>query len=219
MKRAFSMTELQAAIAAGSAVSQEEQLQSTSLKCEMVSLRRSKSMGSLVQQNSLVSMMSPGADDGNEGHTPSPTEPTQMLLPSLSSLGLSFPGGHSQAHGFEELKRSRGSISGNSNYCCSPPSHHHPMRHGSVGHDDETKGAAAALMDLFRQNPGASINSFSSNFSSYAVPAQSPSLPSLQDLLAQSNSNFGTSQPAGWFRKDLHYTPQACPRAIFSHSA
>ena len=196
MKRAFSMTELQAAIAAGSAASQEEQIQPVGLKCEMVSLRRSKSMGSLSQQNFNLGMMSPGTEDGNEGQPSSPTEPTQMLLPSLSSLGLSFPGGHGQPHGFEELKRSRGSITGNSNYCCSPPSQHHSMRH-PAGNDEETKGAAAALMDLFRQNPGASINSFTANYTPYAVPPQNPGLPSLQDLFAQSSAKFGTAQPAG----------------------
>jgi hypothetical protein len=197
MKRAFSMTELQAAIAAGNSISKEEQLQSVGLKSEMVSLRRSKSMGSLAQQSFKGSMMLHGADDGNEGQPSSPTEPTQMLLPSLSALGLSFPGGHGQSHGFEELKRSRGSINGNSNYCSSPSSPHHSMRHGSIGHDEETQGAAAALMDLFRQNPPASISSFTANFTPYAVPAQNPGLPSIQDLIAQTNTKFGSSQPAG----------------------
>ena len=203
MKRAFSMTELQAAIAAGSVKSHEEELQSSDSKCEMITLRRSKSMGSLSQPppfgfgSSLATL--PGLEDRNEDQ--SPTEPTQMLLPSLSSLGLSIPAGHPKCHGYEELKRSRGATGSNPSLCTSPPSQQPCSRHSSSGHDEETRGAAAALMDLFRQQPTAPVNSYSANFTSYSIPASSnTALPSLQDLMSHSNVNFGTPSSSGWPR-------------------
>jgi hypothetical protein len=193
------MTELQAAIAAGSVKSQEEELQSPTVKLEIISLRRSKSMGSLSQpqvfSSNVLATLS-GLEDRIEGQ--SPTEPTQMLLPSLSSLGLSIPAGHPGCHGYEELKRSKGVTGSNPSLCSSPQSQQQCARQPSSSHDEETRGAAAALMDLFRQQPTAPVNSYSANFTSIPTPQSSNApLPSLQDLINHSNVNFGAQASAG----------------------
>ena len=189
MKRAFSMTELQAAIAAGSVRPQEEEIKSSTFKGEIMLLRRSKSMGNLsLPPQSFPAATLPDLEDRLEGS--SPTEATQMFLPSLSSLGLSIPGDHTMSHGYEELKRSRGSCGTNQSFCSSPPGHQNISRQSNSGQDEETRGAAAALMDLFRQQPTTPVGS-STNFVSY--PSQNKALPSLQDLMSNSNVDFGTS--------------------------
>jgi hypothetical protein len=95
MKRAFSMTELQAAIEPYRTM--EEPLTENNFTSTI--LRRSKSLDSL--QMSLPFMIK----SGNEKCSESNLESVQAILPPLSSLGLSFSQEVVNSHGFEELKR------------------------------------------------------------------------------------------------------------------
>lgn len=192
MKRSFSLSELQRAIQtpefasprAGAAPAPTENEPSDApLSLEraakpLSTMRRSKSMDAL-----------------NEFGEPSPSPQVgraeSVVLPSLSSLGLSFA---AQQHGYEELKRGRG-LHGKL-----PTSSSNSSLVGMVeggGQDDETRGAASALMELFQHpvvacQPSGDTNSKQES-ETLSKPADMPSfaapmmLPSLRELLAQSH--------------------------------
>eukprot|EP00286_Rhodomonas_abbreviata_P010989 CAMPEP_0181324238 /NCGR_PEP_ID=MMETSP1101-20121128/20244_1 /TAXON_ID=46948 /ORGANISM="Rhodomonas abbreviata, Strain Caron Lab Isolate" /LENGTH=289 /DNA_ID=CAMNT_0023432383 /DNA_START=136 /DNA_END=1002 /DNA_ORIENTATION=+ len=217
MKRSFSLSELQDAIDAASspmsspmaAVHQDTSTfnaHNRPYPSGLASMRRSKSMEQLNQQHAgFFDMVGMGRAESG------------VVLPSLASLGLSLP---AQQHGYEELKRGRGlngklptsssnsslsnMVAGNGTdvYGATSQGSPVPAAHGHEGgsdhQDDETRGAASALIELFsQQGPNTSGRHAAADGSAKrSLDASFPPpvvLPPLRDLLA-SASHVG--QPA-----------------------
>ncbi len=147
MKRAFSMTELQAAI-----LPKEEPLPEPILWTS--TLRRSKSFSSFHFKFPVVSKDFEETANTISEHD---SKPAYESLPSISSLGLSFQENTNRGfhvHGFEELKRCRGTSGMNrsSPFQLSSQSEANSTGYCVNDHDEETRGAASALMELFKQN-------------------------------------------------------------------
>jgi hypothetical protein len=181
------MTELQAAIVPKEATRPEPVLWTSTL-------RRSKSLDSLSFKFPVVTNNCVDIDNCVDlEDTPNTIsginqEPSRALLPSISSLGLLFQADVNRGfhvHGFEELKRCRGY-------------HSSPLQLSSKGEvnytgytvmeqDEEARGAASALMELFTQN--VPMNP------SYSQTAANVLLPSLK--LASMSAAGASCSPAG----------------------
>jgi hypothetical protein len=146
MKRAFSLTELEAAIGP-----KEEPVSAQIFLA--ATMRRTKSLGSL---HIKIPAVTKSDLEDSESQNEENLEAARSLLPSLSSLGLSFPvevNGSFRTHEYEELKRSRGlcgKLPHSSIQQCSFLEVRENDSHKEQ--DEEARGAASALMDLFKQH-------------------------------------------------------------------
>ncbi len=174
------MTELQAAI-----VPKEETLPQPILWTS--TLRRSKSLGSLSFKFPFVTN-SNTPEDTQDTISVYDLEPASVLLPSISSLGLSFQADVNRrfhVHGFEELKRCRGTCSSQ----LSSTSEVNCTGYAVIEQDEETRGAASALMELFTQNaPSSPIRS---------QTAANVLLPTLSKIVSTSAASVCSSSPSG----------------------